>query len=202
LDTATVREIESLDKSYENVSSVMASTKIPIFTNQIKSPTFEQKFPNFTNPTSVKSPTFERKYSYFDGPTVKSPTNENSAKFLSRLPKLQSKPKCETYPDVSDIFLARTEELLKSSRSKSGKKRRHTTADEPKFEVENEKSSLDALSKRHNNYHMPLRRSESPPSRISFEHFHSNPRTFILNEVDAGIGNRFLLKILNFVSGI
>ena len=81
LDTATVREIESLDKSYENVSSVMASTtKIPIFTNQIKSPTFELKFLNFTNPTSVKSPTFERKYSYFDGPTVKSPTNENSAK--------------------------------------------------------------------------------------------------------------------------
>ena len=166
-----------------------ATTKIPIFTNPMKSPTFEQKYPNLANPTSIKSPTFERKYSYFDGPTVKSPTNETSAKFLSRLPKLWSKPKAETYPDVSDIFLARTEELLKSSRSKSGKKRRHTTVEEPKFEAESDKSSLDVLNKRHNNYHLPLRRSESPPS---FEHFHSNPRNFILNEIDAGIGNRFL----------
>ena len=98
---------------------------------------------------------------------------------------------------MSEIFLARTEELLHSARSKSGKKRRHTTHEEPKFEtpplpVEETTIVADVSMKRH----QPLKRTESP---TNFDPFHG-PRSFNLNEVDAGIGSRFVsLIISNFV---
>ncbi|EFX60452.1 hypothetical protein DAPPUDRAFT_124127, partial [Daphnia pulex] len=102
---------------------------------------------------------------------------------------------------VSDIFLARTEELLKSSRSKSGKKRRHTTNDEPKFDFSDSSNptSID-LSNKRQNPHLPLKRSDSPPSvGLSYEHYQC-PRTFVLNEVDAGIGNSMPSSIISNAS--
>ena len=140
------------------------------------------KIPIYDSSNSARSPTYEYP----------------SSKIPSRLPKLASKVKSETYPDVSDIFLARTEELLKSSRSKSGKKRRHTTNEEPKFDYPNSDSSnpnsID-LSNKRQNPHLPLKRSESPPPvGLSFDHYQC-PRSFVLNEVDAGIGNRYFGKL-------
>ncbi len=157
-----MREIESLDYSDHRV------------------PTFDvanmsTKIPIYESSNSARSPTYDYQ----------------SSKIPSRLPKLATKMKSETYPDVSDIFLARTEELLKSSRSKSGKKRRHTTNDEPKFDFSDSSNptSID-LSNKRQNPHLPLKRSDSPPSvGLSYDHYQC-PRNFVLNEVDAGIGNR------------
>jgi hypothetical protein len=169
-----VREIESLD----------TQGHVPNFE------TFASKIPIFGNPSN-KSPTHEKTLN-------REITNHET----SKIPKLLSgKMKAETYPDVSDIFLARTEELLNSSRSKSGKKRRHTTIEEPKFNLTAASSSevcstLVDLSSKRQSPHLPLKRSDSPTT-TTFEHFHSTnfehfhgPRSFILNEVDAGIGSR------------
>ena len=165
-----MREIESLDSQGQVPSFESFATKIPIF----------------GSPTN-KSPTHE-----------KTSNRETSNHETSKIPKLLScKMKAETFPDVSDIFLARTEELLNSSRSKSGKKRRHTTIEEPKFDLPASSSEIcptaavDLSSKRQNS-HLPLKRSDSPTTTFeqsNFEHFHA-PRSFILNEVDGGIGSR------------
>ena len=129
--------------------------------------------------------TISTKIPIYEFPTRRSPNLEGS-KIPSRLPKPSSgsKYKSEAFPDMSDIFLARTEELLHSSRSKSGKKRRHTTIVEPRFETSPPAEAVPtaATLKRH----PPLKRTESP---TNLDLFHG-PRSFNLNEVDAGIGSR------------
>ena len=136
--------------------------------------------------------TISTKIPIYEFPTRRSPNLEGS-KIPSRLPKPSSgsKFKTEAFPDMSDIFAARTEELLHSARSKSGKKRRHTTVVEPRFETPPPPETVTSTAanlKRH----PTLKRTESP---TNLDQFHG-PRSFNLNEVDAGIGSRWVIESL------
>ena len=132
--------------------------------------------------------TISTKIPIYEFPTRRSPNLEGS-KIPSRLPKPSSgsKFKTEAFPDMSDIFAARTEELLHSARSK--KKRRHTTVVEPRFETPPPPETVTSMAanlKRH----PTLKRTESP---TNVDPFHG-PRSFNLNEVDAGIGSRWVIE--------